>query len=157
MVPLDCATVALWIDEDPSIKKGLQIPEEMDAMAVELALLSTVARPQVFWSVVERDGEIIAALGASHLNPPHAVVHQVVSPHHRFGRTAFSAAKAGIEYARSELGVTDFLAYVPRWADEDKTTPHPAIRLNRALGFVPQDIEVLLLRTASEQESDDGS
>ena len=151
MEPLDCAQVAAWVDSDPSIRAGLRLDDDMDAIAVEIALISTIGRPNVFWAVVEREGEIVGAVGASHLSPDGtAVVHQVVSPDHRFGKTAFKAAKAGIEYAREHLGVKNFVAHVPRWLDEEKTVPHPALRLNKALGFVSQDVEVLLLEQVAE-------
>jgi hypothetical protein len=154
--PLDCAEVASWVDDDPLIRQGLRLPEDMGAIDIELALISTIGSNSQIWCGVRRYGELVGVVGASHVNGTTAVVHQVVSPAHRFGKTAFKAAKAGIDWARRELGVQDLVAYVPRYLGSDKETPHPAIRLNRALGFEPQDVEVLILRTASEKDSDHG-
>lgn len=159
----DCATIASWVDRDDSIKTGMRLPAEMSSVDVECALLRAVGAQDQCWFVAERNGKIVGMIGASHFDHLNnaAVVHQCVSPDHRFGKTAATMLRDGIKFSREKLGIKNLIAYVPRTISDSNgnTSPHPALRLNLAAGFESQDLEVLILRGSDAplvEDSDDG-
>ena len=159
----DCATIASWVDRDDSIKVGMRLPPEMGAIDVECALLAAIGAQDSCWFVAERNGKIVGMIGASHFDQLNnaAVVHQCVSPDHRYGKTAAKMLRDGIKFSREKLGIKNLIAYVPRTISDGNghTAPHPALRLDLAAGFESQDLEVLILRGSDAplaEDSDDG-
>lgn len=151
----DCHSIAAWLDEDPNIVPSMRLPEQMSSVDLEMALLKTIGSDAQRWFVVERGDDVVAAVGMTHFDVEtrSAQVHQCVSPHHRYGKTALSVINAAKEYARDVLGLERLIGFVPRELDGK---PHPALRLDMAAGFEPQELEVLLLRL-TPAEDDDGT
>lgn len=133
-IPDDTEMFVEWVNHDPSILEGLRMDREVwDDFALRTGMLKAYHDPRQEWFVVERDGEPIGIAAATHMaeveGRKQAEVHQVVSPYHRGGKTAYRLIQASIEHAFNGMGIDRLIGLVPI----ENTA---AQRLDEKLGFV---------------------